>query len=499
MNKPNNKTVLIIIAFISLILGSFITSISLQQGCSRSEPFAWGISSIADDPSVQKALEVQNAFRLVVKLLKPAVVNISTETVIRNRFGSRNDPFEYFFGDDLFEYFFGSPRERESIQRALGSGVIVDKDGYILSNHHVIANADKIMVKLANGKEYKAEIIGTDEQTDLALLKIKAKEKLQAAPIGDSDMLEIGDWAIAIGNPFGLDHTFTIGIISAKGRSGIMDDSSKYENYIQTDAAINQGNSGGPLVNIKGEIIGINTAIYSPSGGSIGIGFAIPINMVKTVFKQLKEKGKVTRGYLGITIQNLTPDLAKHFNRDPNSGVLIADVMKKSAADKGGLKSGDIIIEFNGKKMKNASQLRFAVAETMPGTTVKIKIIRNGKKKTLSVTIGELPPEGEKAISSSNSKSDLWFGLKVDEISSGYIDKFNLDSDESGIIITYVKPGSKADKGGLRRGDIIKKINSIPISDYKDFKAFIKKYGNKDSFLLIIKRQGRLFYLTIYR
>ncbi len=501
MKKINNRSILVIIALISLIIGMFLATVFIVKN--EKGNFAWGSSNLADNPSVQKAMEVQNAFRLVVKLIKPTVVNINTETVIKQRFGSGRDPLEQFFGDDFFEYFFGSPREKESIQRALGSGVIIDKDGYILSNFHVVENASKIMVKLANGKEYKAEIIGTDKPTDLALLKIKTKEKLQAAPIGDSDELEIGDWAIAIGNPFGLDHTFTIGIISGKGRSGIMNaDGSKYENYIQTDAAINQGNSGGPLVNIKGEIIGINAAIMtSPlgAGGNIGIGFAIPINMAKTVFKQLKEKGKVTRGYLGVTIQDLTPELAKHFKRDPNTGVIISDVLKKSAAEKAGIKSGDIIIEYNGKEIKGSNQLRNIVAETPPKTEVKVKIIRNKKKKTLTVKVGELPEnEDEKEISrNSKNESESWLGLKVDDIKSIYIDRFKLDKDETGVIIIHIEPGSNASREALRSGDILKQINGIRIKDKDDFDKFIDKYGKKDSFLLVIKRERKLFYLSI--
>ncbi len=410
MKRLNNRAILVTIALISLLLGMFIASVIIYDGIKNGKGhFAWGISSIADDPSVKKAIEVQKAFRLVVKLIKPTVVNISTETVIKHRFGSGRDPFEHFFGDDFFEFFFGGLRERESIQRALGSGVIIDKDGYILSNFHVVENADKITVKLANSKEYKAKIVGTDRGTDLALLKIKSGDKLETAPIGDSDKLEIGDWAIAVGNPFGLSHTFTIGIISAKGRSGIMNvDGSKYENYIQTDAAINLGNSGGPLVNIKGEVIGINAAIVSPTGGNIGIGFAIPINMAKSVLRQLKEKGKVTRGYLGVTIQDLTPELAKHFKRDPNSGVLISDVSKKSAAGKGGIKSGDIIIGYKGKKIKNSNQLRNLVAETPPGTEVKVKIIRDGEEKTLTIKVGELPEDEEKISVGSKNESGLW-------------------------------------------------------------------------------------------
>jgi len=494
MKRLTNKSLIIIVALISIIIGMFLATISFNEGFKSGRKFfALAQSKIANDPDVQQAIAVQRAFRKVVKLLKPAVVNIYTETVVKQTFF--NDPFFRFFGHDFFDEFFGTPQERESILRALGSGFIIDKDGYILSNLHVVENADKIKVKLYNGKEYKAKIVGIDKKTDLALLKIKTKDKLFAAPIGDSDSIEIGDWVIAIGNPFGLSHTFTIGIVSAKGRSGIMSDTSKYENFIQTDAAINRGNSGGPLVNIKGEVIGINTAIYSPSGGNIGIGFAIPINMAKSVFEQLKTKGKVSRGYLGITIQDLTPELAKHFDREPNSGVLVADVLKNTPAYKAGLKSGDIIIEYNGKKINNSNQLRNMVAETSPGTKVKIKIVRNKRKKVLTVKLSELPEEG--SVASVEESSKLWLGMKVSNITPTYIEQFNLDDNEKGVIITFVKPNSIAHRSGLKIGDIIKKINNTIINNFKDFKRFIKKHKKDKDFLLVIKRGGRLFYLPL--
>lgn len=496
MKKTGNKSILIIVSLISIILGMFIAAISFYEGIKKGNPFfANAVSKIKDDPYVQKALDVQKAFRLVAKAVKPSVVNISTETVIKHQFNRRNDPFFNFFGDDWFDHFFEGPRSRESIKKALGSGVIIDKDGFILSNFHVVQNATKIKVKLMNGKEYKAKIMGTDPRTDLALIKIEAKEKLQPAPIGNSDEMEIGDWAIAIGNPFALSHTFTVGIISAKGRSGIMHDASKYENYIQTDAAINPGNSGGPLVNIQGEVIGINTAIATPSGGNVGIGFAIPINMAKNVFKQLKEKGKVSRGYLGVTIQDLTPDIAKHFKCDPYSGVLISDVLKKSPADIAGLKSGDIIIKFNGEKIKDTNQLRNKVASTYIGKKVKIKIIRKKKKKTLTIKIGELPEED--IVSTPEKKTKLWLGLKVDNITSAYINKYKLESKEAGVIITYLNPGSTTYNAGLRPGDIIKKINNIQIKNKTDFKKFVDKYSDDDNFLFVIKKEGRMFYLSI--
>lgn len=493
-----NNSILILIALISLVLGMLISTVSFYEGFNKGKGFfAHAVSSIKDDPNVQNAINVQKAFRLIAKTIKPTVVNISTETVVKHQYGfGNNDPFFEFFGKDWFDHFFGGPgQKRESIQKALGTGVIIDEDGYILSNFHVVKNATRIKVKLMDGKEYKAKIVGTDPRTDLALLKIDVKKKLQSAPIGDSDELQIGDWGIAIGNPFGLNHTFTVGIISAKGRSGIINDASKYENYIQTDAAINPGNSGGPLVNIKGEVIGINTAIATPSGGNVGIGFAIPINMAKRVFNQLKEKGKVSRGYLGVTIQDLTPELAKHFKREPYSGVLISDVLKKSPADKAGIKSGDIIVKYDGKEIKDTNQLRNIVAGTEVSEKVKVKIIRDKKVKYLKVKIGELPDE--QTTASTEKKDTLWMGLKVEKITPGYISKYKLDDEETGVVLTFVDPGSIAYSKGLRPGDVIKKINNSTIKNKQDFTKFVDKYGDDSSFILIIKKEGRLFYLSI--
>ncbi len=496
MKKLNNRSILMITALAGIILGMIFATISFYEGFkSGKNLFSFATSKIKDEPSVLKAIEIQNAFRLVVKTIKPTVVNISIEAKVQSR-----NPFSDYFGDDFFDHFFGSPQQRERVVKALGSGVIIDKDGYILSNHHVVQNASKIKITLSNGEEYKAKIIGSDSRSDLALLKIDTENDLEAAPLGDSNDLEIGDWAIAIGNPFGLNHTFTIGIISAKGRSGIMGDSSKYENYIQTDAAINKGNSGGPLVNIKGEVIGINAAIYSPSGGSVGLGFAIPVNMARSVFKQLKEKGKVSRGYLGVGIQNLTPDIAPHFNLDPNSGVLIRSVKKRSAAAKGGIENEDIIIEYNGKRIKDSNQLRNLVAETSPGKKVKVIILRNGKKKTLNIIIGELPDDSTEAssiTSKDKDKEELWLGLKVDNIKDNHINNLGLDEDEEGVIIIYVKPGSNSQNEGLTQGDIIKKINKNIVKNKKDFYRLIKKFKDNDSFLLLIKRKGEFFYHSI--
>ncbi len=495
-----NRMFVLLVLF-SIILGMSIATISFYTGFQKGKGFlAYAEeSSIKDEPAVVKAGEIQRAFELVAKTAIPAVVNISTEIVVKQRLSMGNDPFFKFFGKDWFDFFFGGPqgpREREFVQRALGTGVIITKDGYILTNFHVVKDASKIKVKLKNGKTYKAKVIGVDPKTDLALIKIDAKN-LPAAVLGDSDKIKVGDWAIAIGNPFGLNHTLTVGIISAKGRSGIMNDASKYENFIQTDASINPGNSGGPLLNIQGEVIGINTAIASPSGGNVGIGFAIPINMAKKIMKQLKEKGKVERGWLGINIQDLTEDLAKFFKVKPNSGVLVADVVKNSPAKKAGFKSGDIIIEFDGVKITDSNKLRNIVAETPPYTKVKVKIIRKGKKKTLTVKLGKLPDNEEDLISSKNPVKSEWLGMRTSDITPNIARKFNVDEDESGVIVTFIKEGSVAAVNGLRPGDIIKQINNTKIKDMDDYIKFTRKHGDEDSFLLVIKRKGTLFYMTV--
>lgn len=492
-----NNRLLIIVALISIIIGMLIATISFYQGFERGRSFlAFALESeIKNHPAVKKALEIQKAFRLIAKSVIPAVVNISTETVIKQTFDFRNDPFFRFFGEDWFDFFFGAPKEREYVQRSLGTGVIISKDGYILTNVHVVKNATRIKVKLANGETYKAKIVGLDPKTDLALIKIDPKEDLPVAPLGDSDKIEVGDWAIAIGNPFGLSHTFTVGVISAKGRSGISEDRSRYENYIQTDASINPGNSGGPLLNIKGEVIGINNAIVTPSGGNVGIGFAIPINMAKKILPQLKEKGKVIRGWLGITIQDLDEKKARPLKLKPYSGVLVANVLKKSPAAKAGLKSGDIIIKYNGKKIKGTNQLRNLVAETEPGKKVKIVILRKGRKKTLKVRIGEMPSDQE--ISQLEKEATGWLDMKVESITPQNASKFRLDEDETGVVVVRLKKDGIAAIQGIRVGDVIKQINNYEIEDIDDYNKFVDKYGDEDSFLFLIRRGGNLFFIGI--
>jgi serine protease Do len=325
------------------------------------------------------AQPVPSTFADIVDMEKPLVVNIYTTQIIKRQ--KTQDPSQEFF-----ERFYGAPR-KDTKKRSLGSGVIISNDGYILTNFHVVAKATETKVRLADGREFDAKIIGTDEKIDVALIKIDAKTELKAAALGDSDALRVGDWVIAIGNPFGLAHTVTAGIVSAKDR---MIGAGPYDDFIQTDASINPGNSGGPLFNIKGEVIGINTVILSPSGANVGIGFAIPINMVKEVLSDLKEKGKVTRGWLGVSVQPLTPELVAALNLTVTEGALVSDTDKGGPAEKAGIKRGDIIVELEGKKITDITQLPRMVARMEAGKTINIKIVRDNETKDVTAVIGKM-------------------------------------------------------------------------------------------------------------
>ena len=431
------------------------------------------------------------SFTDLVKRVGPEVVNISTTKVITRRsmprpFGPEG-PWRDFFGDDFFERFFGQiPRERK--QRSLGSGVIIDpKKGYILTNNHVIAGADEITVRLDDGKEYKAEVVGRDPKTDLALIRTKVALDIEVgAPLGDSDKVQVGEWVMAIGNPFGLERTVTVGILSAKGR---VIGAGPYDDFLQTDAAINPGNSGGPLFNMKGEVIGINTAIVASGQG---IGFAIPINMAKELLPQLK-KGKVTRGWLGVSIQEVTDDIAKSFKLKESKGALVAEVMEDTPAERGGLERGDIIVSFDGKSVETPNELQRIVANTSPNKRVKVEVMRDGKGKTLTVKVGTMPeefPETAKAIT-----TDL--GLTVQTLTPDLAEQFKWSRDEKGVLITGVEPGSAGDEAGLRRGDLIKEIDRQDVETTEDYKRILSKAKKGDSVLLFVKRGTRTFYITL--
>ena len=431
------------------------------------------------------------SFSGLVKQVTPAVVNINTTTVVKGIDLNERmmNPFKDFFGNDFFEKFFGDTPRREYKQRSLGSGFIIDKDGHILTNNHVVEKASSIRVKLTDGKEYEAKVIGKDPKTDLALIKINAKNSLPVATIGDSDKLEVGDWVLAIGNPFGLERTVTCGIVSAKGR---VIGQGPYDDFIQTDASINPGNSGGPLFNLRGEVVGINTAIIS---GGQGIGFAIPINAAKALLPQLKTKGKVTRGWLGVVIQKVTPELAKNFGIKESEGALVSDVMEDSPAARADIRRGDVIVSYDGRRIKEMDQLPKMVAGTEVGHKVKIGFYREGKYHEVEVVIGELKDERREAAETS-PEVEKNLGLIVQNINPDIARHLGL-KDRRGVIVTDIQPGSPAEDADLRPGDIIREINKKPIRNIDDFKEVMKKASVKDGVVMLVRRENVSFYAVI--
>ncbi len=429
------------------------------------------------------------SFSELVKNASPSVVNINVVKVVKSGgmpplpFGP-DDPFR-----DFFERFFGGQLPKEFKQRGLGTGFIIDREGYILTNNHVVEQAEELIVKLADGKEHKARIIGRDPKTDLALIKIEPKTALVPLSLGDSEKLQVGDWVVAIGNPFGLGNTVTAGIVSAKYRQI---GAGPYDNFIQTDASINPGNSGGPLLNASGEVVGINSAIFSQTGGSIGIGFAIPVNMARNLLPQLK-KGKVVRGWLGVTIQKITPGLEEKLGLKDDKGALVSDVNSGSPADKGGIKRGDVIISFDGNEIKESGDLPYMVASTPIGKTVIVEVIRNNKKKNIQVKIEELKEEEEKT-EISEAKPRL--GLVVQEITPELADRMGL-AERQGIVVVQVESNSPAEEAGVTPGDIILEVDQVPLKNMAEFKKKISTYKPGDTILFLVKRGESSSYLTL--
>jgi serine protease Do len=434
-------------------------------------------------------------FKPIVKKVTPSVVNIYSAKTVR-----QSPAFAPFFDDPFFRQFFGVPFEnipRERREQSLGSGVIVTEDGYILTNNHVVDGADEIKVALADDKSvYDAKVIGTDPQTDIAVLKIEGKN-LPAITITDSDQLEVGDVVLAIGNPFGVGQTVTMGIVSAKGRGGmgIVD----YEDFIQTDASINPGNSGGALVDAAGRLVGINQSIISRSGGNQGIGFSVPINLARYVMERLIADGKVTRGYLGVLIQPVTPDLAKEFKLPDNTGALIGEVTKDSPAEVAGLKEGDVIIEFNGKKVSDSRHLRLMVSQTAPGTKADVKLLRDGKEKSLTVKLGELPGGG---LARSDSRpgglrrspqADALDGVTVDDLDARSRRQFNIPNHVQGALVVNVEPDSPAAAAGLQPGDVILEINRQRVENADEAVRLSEQVKGNRVLLRVYSRGGSRF------
>ena len=437
-------------------------------------------------PVVPAALPIPSgSFSQVAETVAPAVVNINTVT----RWTGRT-PIEEFFGEDFFRRFFGEVPEREQVQRSLGSGVIVDPSGIALTNAHVVDRASEIEAVTADGKKHKAKLVGVDRRTDLAVLKLQGGGSYPAATLGDSDKLKVGDWVLAIGSPFGLQQTVTAGIISAKGRSigqGPFDD------FLQTDAAINPGNSGGPLVNMSGEVVGINSAIASRTGQYAGVGFSIPSNMAKRIYTELAAKGKVTRGWLGVSIQPLTPELAKSFGLKDEKGVLISDVVQDSPAERAGIAAGDIVVEFDKKKVDSPQDLQKAVAGTVPGKGVPLKVWRDKSEKTLEIKIGETPDDTV-ALKSTN-KGRALLGLDIRPITPDVARQLNLRGGE-GVVVFSVEDDSAAADAGLQRGDVIREVNRQRVRTVQDFERATKDVKEGDRVTVLLQRGQQSLYVA---
>jgi len=446
-------------------------------------------------PAITLAKPVAPDFVVLSKKLTPTVVNIRTVKVVKPRRYSQRPQFQNPF-DDLFNEFFGrfnDPRQqRPRKEQGLGTGFIINTEGYILTNNHVISGADEVMVKLSDGREMKGEIKGKDEKLDLALIKVNSSTPLPYAELGDSDALQVGEWVMAIGNPFGLSHTVTAGIVSAKGR---VIGSGPYDDFIQTDASINPGNSGGPLFDARGRVIGINTAIIAGGGG--GIGFAIPVNVAREVVKQLRESGKVTRGYLGVRFQPLTPELAKSFGLESAQGALVSNVEKDTPADRAGMRAGDVILQYDGKPIKDGNELPRFVAATPVDKNVKLLIFRDGKKQVLTIKVARMSDGEVAAATGDKMENNAKIGIEVQELSPEVASRLGL-KDSKGLVVSGVAPGSPADSTGISAGDLIVEINGQRPDTLKKFMAVAAKVKKGDVVRLLVRKpDGTIMYVAM--
>ncbi|MHC4842706.1 MAG: Do family serine endopeptidase [Planctomycetota bacterium] len=450
-------------------------------------------TSFSEDIESIKALRnMGKAFAQIAEKTSPSVVGIKAEQVFERQ-SSRNfeSPFsDPFFDDDFFERFFGSPsprRRREPEKREYrrpvqGSGFIISSDGYVLTNNHIVNNAEDVRVILQDGEELEGKIIGTDPDSDVALIKVEGDD-LPYLPLADSDKMEVGEWVLAIGNPFGLSHTVTAGIVSAKGRSGFR--LAAYEDFIQTDAAINPGNSGGPLINLDGEVVGMSTAIIGGMG-NIGIGLAIPINMAKSVKQQLVDTGQVIRGFLGIMGEDITPEKAEMFKLQEAQGVAITQVVEDSPAEKAGLKLYDVIIEFEGEQIANYNEFRNKVAMIQPDTEIELVILRDGERKTIVAELGERSTDAGN-VESKSGKPDVveQLGLEVQDLTSELSKRFGYET-MSGVVVSSVNRGSEADRKGIAAGMLIQEVNRKKVESVKEFNQEMDEAGEEDKVLLLV-------------
>jgi serine protease Do len=456
----------------------------------------------ADDQADITALrQMGRAFSSIAEKASPAVVGIKADKVYTQQY--TNSPYWFFedpfFNDDFFNRFFGRPRQepqqpqqRKVVQPVQGSGFIISDDGYILTNNHLVGDAENVRVQLNDEREFKAKVIGADPDSDVALIKIE-DGNLPYLKLANSDDLEVGEWVVAIGSPFGLSHTVTAGIVSAKGRSGV--GITTYEDFIQTDAAINPGNSGGPLLNLNGKVVGINTAIITRSGGNMGIGLAIPINMAKVVYQQLISEGKVVRGYLGISLQDLTPELAENFGLKGYKGAIVTKVVEDSPAAKAGVEFEDVVTEFEGKAVEDSKDLMNRVAVLSPGTKVTMVAMREGKKKTFEIELGERPKPEEMSVEEAPATiQDL--GLDVKDLTDELADRLGYEGIE-GVVVVEVRRGSEAYRKGIEPGMVIMKVGRVNVKNTRDFYREIKKVKKGETVVFLVTDGQQRQFVTL--
>jgi serine protease Do len=480
-----------------IALAAIVTAIAAAMQLSTSPATA-----LAAVPPAKVVADKPDSFAALVKAVQPAVVNIATTarigTAVMPEFRfPEGSPFERYFRDFFGNGFPNKPEMGPGPKaRALGSGFIIDPDGYVVTNNHVIDKAEEITVTVNGGDQYSARIIGRDPKTDLAVLKIEANEPLPYVQFGDSDAAQVGDWVIAVGNPFGLGGSVSAGIISARGRdirSGPFDD------YLQVDAPINRGNSGGPLFDREAKVIGINTAIFSPSGGSVGIGFAIPSAMAKTIVEQLKQSGQVERGFLGVHIQEVSKEIAQSLDLDEAKGALIARVESDGPAEEAGLKTGDLILEFNGQKVDRLKDLPRLVAAAKAGEKSKLRILRDGNEQIVNVKVGRMPGDEMTAMKSSESKGSAQarLGVALAPLTPEYKQRLRLPDDAEGVVIVDVERNSAAAREGLRAGDVIKRVGNKKVSTPEDVIEALKGQANREAVLILVSRQGNDRFIAI--
>ena len=486
-----------------IIIGIMVASKMdwLPSGTAGPEPVPSPIiRPVATAPQPPMAGGSGKNFVEIAKSVKPAVVNIAATRSGKSGESPHGSPlddpfFRKFFGDEFFKR---DAPQREPRERGQGSGVIVEANGLIITNNHVVSKADEIRVFLSDKREFKGKLIGTDTKTDIAIVKIEATG-LPTVPWADSDQLEVGEYVLAVGSPFGLTQTVTMGIVSAVGRASM--GIAEYEDFIQTDAAINPGNSGGALVNVRGELVGINTAIFSQSGGNMGIGFAVPSNLSRAVMDQLVRTGKVVRGWLGVAIQDLSAELAAQFGITDTKGVLVSDVMEDSPAKKAGFERADVIIEYDGKPMDSPTHLRNAVAQTPIGKKVSVKLIRDKKPKTIEVTIVEQPKSlgqpGAEESRESAAPTGILSDIDVRELNEELASRYGLKAADRGVVVIRVKSGSTAEEMGVREGDIILEVNRKTVSSLKSYEQAASGLAKDQAVLLLLKRKGQAIYLTL--